>query len=295
VIRLLAVDIDGTLLDSRGRVPASHRTALADAAAAGLRVVLVTGRTFQFSRPVAAALALPSTLIVNNGAVVKTPGGRTLRRAVLPRAAARAVLASTAAFEDSVALVFDRAPAAGAGEIVCDRMDWTHPNRAGYYEKNRAFIAATSPLTAALTEDPIQVMFNGEVEPMRALAERLRALSIADQFSVAVTEYPLRDFSLVDVNAAGCSKGRTLARWADGLGIRADEVMAVGDNLNDLDMLDYAGVPVVMGNAAAALKAHGYHVTGSHDEDGLADAIYRFALASASPSGGEARRLPERA
>ena len=72
-----------------------------------------------------------------------------------------------------------------------------------------------------LTEDPIQVMFNGSVEPMRALVAALRAMPIADQFSVAITEYEPRDFSLVDVNGAGCSKGTTLARWVGARGLTA--------------------------------------------------------------------------
>ena len=156
---------------------------------------------------------MPLTLIVNNGAVVKRKNGETEWRRVLERDAARHILAETHHLEDSVALVFDRP---GERQIVFERMDWTHPNRRGYYEKNKAFIAAApAPLAEMLTEDPIQVMFNGSVEPMRALVAALRALPIADQFSVAITEYEQRDFSLVDVNGAGCSKGTTLARWAD--------------------------------------------------------------------------------
>ena len=157
-------------------------------------------------------------------------------------------------------------------------MDWSHPRRRGYYEKNRAFIAAAhAPLAEMLTEDPVQVMFNGGVGPMRALVAALRALPIADRFSVAVTEYESRDFSLVDVNGAGCSKGATLARWAERRGLTRDEVMAVGDNLNDIEMLDFAGTAVVMGNATDAVK-RGRTVTGTNDEAGLADAIRRYAL-----------------
>jgi len=103
-------------------------------------------------------------------------------------------------------------------------------------------------------------------------------MPIADRFSVAITEYELRDFSLVDVNGAGCSKGTTLARVAASRGLTANEVMAVGDNLNDVEMLDFAGTSVVMGNATGALKARGYRLTGTNDEGGLAEAIRLFAL-----------------
>ena len=252
VIRLLAIDIDGTLLDSRGRLPDAHRDALVEASALGVEVALVTGRSFHFTGPVVDLLPIPLTLIVNNGAVVKRKNGETELRHVLSREAARRVLDETRHFEDSVAIVFDRPD---ERQIVFERMDWSHPNRRGYYEKNKAFIAAApSPLGDMLTEDPIQVMFNGSVEPMRALVAALRALPIADQFSVAITEYEPRDFSLVDVNGAGCSKGTTLARWATSRGLTPDDVMAVGDNLNDVEMLDFAGTAVVMGNATDALK-----------------------------------------
>jgi Cof subfamily protein (haloacid dehalogenase superfamily) len=276
VIRLLAIDIDGTLLDSRGSLPDAHRDALVEASGRGIEVALVTGRSFHFTRPLADLLPIPLTLIVNNGAVVKRKSGETEFRQLLSRDAARQVLSGTLAYEDSVAIVFDRPD---ERQIVFERMDWTHPNRRGYYEKNKAFIAAApSPLSEMLTEDPIQVMFNGSVAPMRALVAALRALPDADRFSVAITEYEARDFALIDVNAAGCSKGSTLERWVALRGLTAGELMAVGDNLNDVEMLDFAGTAVAMGNATDAIKARGYHLTGTNDEAGLASAIRRHAL-----------------
>jgi len=278
MIRLLAIDIDGTLLDSRGRLPDAHRDALVEASALGIDVALVTGRSFHFTRPIVDLLPIPLTLIVNNGALVKRRTGETELRHLLSRDAARHVLSETQRFEDSVAIVFDRPD---ERQIVFERMDWSHPNRRGYYEKNKAYIAAAPSLLADMrTGDPLQVIFNGSGEPMRALAAALRALPAADQFAVAVTEYEPRDFSLVDVNGAGCSKGSTLARWTASRGLTADDVMAVGDNLNDVEMLDFAGTAVVMGNATDALKVRGYHLTGTNDEGGLATAIKRHTRAS---------------
>jgi hypothetical protein len=278
VIRLLAVDIDGTLLDSRGNLPDAHRMALAAAVSAGLDVALATGRSFHFTTPIVERLTLPLTLIVSNGALVKSGDGVTRMRHLLPRDVARRVLSDTRGYEDSVAVVFDRPD---ERQVVFERMDWSHPNRRAYYEKNKAFIAeAPAPLADMLTEDPIQVMFNGRVEPMRALVEALRTSEWSGEYTVAVTEYAHRDFSLVDVNRAGCSKGATLARWAHHRGWAAADVMAVGDNLNDIEMLDFAGTAVVMGNATDALKQRGYLVTGTNDEDGLARAIEQYALAN---------------
>jgi len=288
VIQLLAIDIDGTLLDSRGQLPAAHRDAVVDASAQGIEIALVTGRSFHFSQPIAALLPVPLTLVCNNGALVKDAAGASQMRFLLPRETARTVLLDTQAWEDSVALIFDRpipgdgAPEGDVRQVMFDRMDWSHPDRRGYFQKNRAFIAkAPSALVDLLTEDPVQVMFNGSVARMRALAASLAALA-AGRFAVAVTEYERRDFSLVDVNGPGCSKGATLARWAEARGLTREEVMAVGDNLNDVDMLEYAGTAVVMANASDMLKSRGYLTTGSHDEGGLATAIRRYALARAS-------------
>jgi Cof subfamily protein (haloacid dehalogenase superfamily) len=273
-VRLLAVDIDGTLLNSSGRLPAAHREALAEAHATGIAVVLATGRARHFAQPVADALGIPAATIVNNGAVARAADGRMALRHVLSRDVARAILDATGAFDDSVAIVFDRTD---HREIVFERMDWTHPNRRGYYRVNEAFLTQLS-LADALEEDPIQVMFNGNVEPMRDLVAALRAMPMADRFTVAITEYVERDFALVDVNGPGCSKGSTLARYAGLVAIPREHVMAVGDNLNDLEMLEFAGWPVVMGNAVAPLLARGWPVTARVDEAGVAAAIERYVL-----------------
>jgi Cof subfamily protein (haloacid dehalogenase superfamily) len=284
MIRLLAIDIDGTLLDSRGRVPDAHRSALSEAIQHGVEVALVTGRSFHFTRPVVEQLALPVTLIVNNGAVVKDADGVTRLRHLLDREVALRVLEETRAYEDSVAIVFDRPPG-DERPIVFERMDWTHPNRRGYFEKNQQFIAASAgPLRDVLLEDPIQVMFNGPVAPMRALVESLRTSPGADRFAVAVTEYEHRDFSLVDVNGTGCSKGAALARWTEQRGITSGEVLAAGDNLNDVEMLTFAGTAVVMGNASRALlevAGPGWHRTASNDDGGLAAAVREHVLSGA--------------
>lgn len=270
-IRLIAADIDGTLLDSRGQIPDANRRALSDAAARGIEVCLVTGRSYFFAQPVFDLLPCDLTLIVSNGALVKAPGGETLFRRLLPAPIAREVLARTLPFRDALALMFDRSE----GQVVYDRMDWQHPHRRGYFDRMQTRIVAHHPLEDALTEDPVQVMFNGTVETMRALLAELRAAFDA-RVELALTEYVPRDFSLVDVMAPGCSKGTTLEAWAARRGIDRREVMAVGDNFNDEQMLEFAGVPVVMGNAVPELKARGWHVTGTHDEAGLADAIRRF-------------------
>jgi Cof subfamily protein (haloacid dehalogenase superfamily) len=275
MIRLIAIDIDGTLLDSGGAVPDANLRALEDAAARGVRLVIVTGRSFHFALPVLTSLPDPLTLVVHNGAIARTREGETLIRRLLPRDVARTVLTATAPWRAHTVVIFDRP---GAGQMVYDQMDWEHPHRRGFREKNRHLIAGVETLEGALDDDPVQVAFNGGVEVMRDVMAHLSALDVAGELAVSLTEYPARDFSLVDVCGSGTTKGATLARVAGLLGIAQDEVMAIGDNFNDRDMLEWAGTGVVMGNAAEDLRAGGWHVTGTNDEAGLAQAVRRFVL-----------------
>jgi hypothetical protein len=183
------------------------------------------------------------------------------------------------------------------GQIVYEAIDWAHPVHGRFFEVNRPYLAEASPLESCLVEDPVQVMFTGGCSGMRELFNALRAAASprlpddttavvleepGHRYSVALTEYEFRDFSLVDVLCAGCSKGSALREWAAARGYARDEVMAVGDNLNDVEMLEFAGRPVVMGNAIPDLRARGWEATETNDNAGVALAIETFILRRAS-------------
>jgi len=278
-IRLIAVDIDGTLLNTRWELPEANRDAIVAAVAGGIEVVLVTGRRFDFALPVAQQIPCALVLIVNNGALIKSKDGTTHLRHLLAREVAQRVLEATPQFRAGAAVVFDRPR---ANQVVMEYLDWDDPGRRAYFERNRDFLARISPLESSLTEDPIQVMFSGPVERMREAAAILRGLELAEQFSLALTEYEGRNFALVDVLHLGCSKGAGLAEWARMHSYARREIMAIGDNLNDLEMLEFAGVPVVMGNSVPELKVNGWRVTLSNDEAGVARAIEQYALGKGS-------------
>jgi Cof subfamily protein (haloacid dehalogenase superfamily) len=286
-IHLIALDIDGTLLDSRWQISERNLRAIADATARGIEVALVTGRRYTFAMPIAARIPSPLTLILNNGAVVKSTAGKTLLFHPLPRETALRVLRATPEFRDGTAVHFDRPR---EGQVVYEHIDWDDPARRGYFERNREFLAEMAPLESCLEEDanvdPIQVMFTGPVARMREVASKLEAFAqgapATERFSMARTFYDGRDFGLVDVIREGCSKGATLAEWAASRGIARESVMAIGDNLNDREMLAYAGVPVVMGNSVPELKSVGWAETLSNDESGVAHAIEAYALGAAS-------------
>ena len=273
MIRLLALDIDGTILDSEGRIPAANRDAIAGAIDAGVEVALATGRRYDFARAIFDKLPSPLTLILSNGAIVKTRDGETRMRSLLPRDTARAVLAAVPEHRASAAVVFDRPR---EGQVVFEAIDWDHPRHHRFFAANRPFLSESVPLEDCLTEDPIQVMFSGGCVEMRGLFERLQSAAV--EYSVALTEYEHRDFSMVDVVRAGCSKGSALRAWSEHRGLARAEVMAMGDNLNDLQMLEFAGTAVLMGNALAERKARGWPVTGTNDEAGVACAIEQYIL-----------------
>ena len=276
MIRLIGIDVDGTLLDARGQIPQANVDAIHDAVRAGIHIALVTGRSYPFARPIADPLPSSIALIVSNGAVERGMDGSRLAQRLLDRDIARAVLESTKPFRHAAALVFDRD---ADRQVVFETMDWEHPGRKAYWARNQSLIAQSVPLEDALVEDPIQVMFNGGVEAMRLLVEALRA--DAGEFAVSLTEYEHRDFSLIDVTAPSATKGRALAWRAAQLGLSREEVMAVGDNYNDLEMLEFAGLPVVMANSVAGLTGRGWAITGDNENAGLAAAIRRFALGEA--------------
>jgi Cof subfamily protein (haloacid dehalogenase superfamily) len=278
-VRLIALDIDGTLLDSRWLMPDANRTAIEEAARRGIEIALVTGRRYDFAMPVARMLDAPVTMIVNNGALVRSHDGETHLRYVLGKETARRVLELTLSWRDGAALIFDRLK---EKQVMLEVLDPADTLRYGYYARNRDFIGVASPLELALTEDPIQVMFSGPVAEMRKAEALLRAAPFAEQYALATTVYENKDFAMIDVLNPISTKGLALAEWASLRGIAREEILAIGDNHNDLEMLTFAGIPVVMGNGVSALKNFGWHQTGSNDEGGVAAAIEHFALRSAA-------------
>jgi Cof subfamily protein (haloacid dehalogenase superfamily) len=274
-IKLIATDLDGTLLDSHGRLPEKNVHAIAEAAARGMEIVVVTGRRFPSAQKIASELTCDVHLIASNGAVIKSREGETHYRRLLPVVTARQVLEATPEYRSSAAVIFDRPL---SRQVIFERVDWDNPRTTSYL-RSREQVAEIVPLTACLDgEDPVEILFLGECEEMRRAMRSLEALSIAPQYALALTEYEQRDLSMLDVLNEGVTKGSALAEWARRRGIARDEVMAIGDNWNDREMLAFAGLPVVMENAVPELKSLGWKVTLSNDACGVADAIRRYAL-----------------
>src|SRR5271165_3488175 len=136
-IKLIAMDIDGTLLDSTTQLPAENASAIADAAERGIEILLVTGRRFDFARAVSDLLPCDLHLIVNNGALIKSKTGETHQRLLLPSAVARKVVEAMPQFRAEAAVVFDRP---GEKQVFLERIDWEDPLRGKYFRRNRLHV-----------------------------------------------------------------------------------------------------------------------------------------------------------
>jgi Cof subfamily protein (haloacid dehalogenase superfamily) len=269
-IRLIAVDIDGTLLNSQFRISEMDLQSLRRANQQGIEVILVTGRRHAFALPIAQQLGFDLWLISSNGAVTRSLRGEAFHRDLLPATTCLELCAAMQEFRGNMVVTFDKE---SKGALVLERMDELTSSIRHWLEKNMQYIEFVVPIENAVVADPVQAMFCGPISRMQVAVRALEFSQIKDQITVVRTEYPVRDLCIVDVLNRDCSKGHALKRWAQYRGIPREQVMAIGDNFNDLEMLAFAGVPFIMGNACEELKARGWPVTSCNDENGVAAAV----------------------
>ncbi len=269
-IRLLAVDIDGTLLNPQFQISDADLAALHRARQEGVEIVVVTGRRHTFALPIVEQLGFDLWLISSNGAITRSLKGETFHRDLLPAETCRRLCGGMKEFRGNTVLTFDTE---GKGAIVLERMDDLGTSIQRWLEKNLEYIDFVIPVEDSLTTDPVQAMFCGTIPRMHEALATLAASGLEKEITVLRTEYPLRDLSIVDVLNQGCSKGHALERWASYRGIAREQVMAIGDNYNDIEMLAFAGLPFIMGNASEELRRTGWAVTLPNDQNGVAAAI----------------------
>jgi Cof subfamily protein (haloacid dehalogenase superfamily) len=269
-IRLLATDIDGTLLNPQFQISEGDLLALRRAHAAGIEIVLVTGRRHRFALPIAQQLGFDLWLISSNGAVTRSLAGETFHRDMMPAATCRQLVGAMQEFRGNTVLTFDTEV---KGAIVVEHLDEIGASIRRWLEKNMEYIEFVVPIEDALVKDPVQAMFCGTMARMGQALHALDRAGMDGSVTVLRTEYPERDLSMIDVLNAGCSKGHALERWAGHRGYQRNQVMAIGDNHNDVEMLEFAGHPVIMGNACEELRGRGWTVTRGNDDCGIAAAV----------------------
>ena len=278
-VELAAFDIDGTLLPSyEDRISRRTAAALHQAVAAGVEVVIATGRRAAYAMPLLEPLGLPpeTVLIASNGAVTREFGGRLMDRFFLPVETARDLCAELRPFGGTVVFTFDKT---GPGELVLESLARLHDRIALWVDANLASIEEIEPLERVFDrgEPPMQGMMCGTVAQVAEAERYLLDTPYAATIEMHRTEYAHRDLSILDILPLGCNKGVALARLAARRGIAREAVMAVGDNWNDLEMLRWAGQPVLMGNAGEALRTEavrsGWQIAATNDEEGVAIAL----------------------
>ena len=271
---LAILDIDGTLTDPQFHVSSRNIAALRAAHEAGIQIILATGRRHDYALPIAQDLGFPVLLVSSNGALVRNSDGETLFSERLPAAAARKLIQHMDEYRGHAVLTFDRPSGPGNGSLVLERADDLSHTISRWLEVNRPFIKFVVPLEASLeNEDPIQAMYCGGIALMKVAQLRLAQAGFLDEIAVLKTQYDHRDLCILDILSANCSKGHALRRWAEENGVAREEIMAIGDNYNDLEMLEFAGLPVIMGNASEDLKQNGWRITASNQEHGVAVAV----------------------
>jgi Cof subfamily protein (haloacid dehalogenase superfamily) len=283
-IRLLALDLDGTLLNSHGELTRRTRQTLARARDRSVKVALVTGRRFRDARPLALELGLDVPVIAHNGALTKH--AQTLETVAvmpLPVASAREILSIGRRMNADLLVSDDHE---GKGVMVYDHLSGDNPALRRYVAwakrlhgiEDRNGVLEVDSLEEYLDHDPIHVAFSGRCAAMAKLEMTLHQ-ELGSSVKIFRTAYPQTDFTLIDLVHPEVSKGVGVAAAATELAVTREEILAIGDNFNDLEMLQFAGIGVVMANADSALRdLPGLHGTASNDEDGVALAVEKFIL-----------------
>lgn len=268
-IRLLAVDLDGTLLNDRLEIHPDDRAAVRAAVASGVQVVLATGRMLRSSLPYALELDLTGPIINYQGAVVRNLGTQeVIYRCELTVAMQQRVLAFAEPRDWHVNVYANE-------EVYTAR---PRPEADLYARIAMAPYHVVGPLSAWIHEGATKMVLV-DLDPAK-VPEKMAELQ-AWMDGIARVTVSLAWF--VEVVNPEVSKGRALALVADRLGVSQTDVCAIGDNKNDADMIAWAGFGVAMGTAPADVKQIARFVTGSPDEAGVAQVIRRFILDGAVP------------
>ncbi len=287
MIKLLTLDLDGTVLDSRGRIPRENLEAIRAAEEAGVLVTIATGRRFRDARPVGVELELNAPLITHNGALLKYAGTlEPVAFSLLESERSYEIIRVGKTFGGDALLSADPH---GKGTLLYDRVSDDNVPLQKYLTWSRGLhgdeaddaVHHVTRLEDVLHKhEVIHISFSGTCERMAELQDVLRS-ELGESVTLLATIYPHLDFTLLDILPAEASKGVGVRRLADIEKIAPAEVMAIGDNFNDLEMLEFAGTPVVMGNADSELLSRDeFFTTDRNDAHGVAKAIRRFILSS---------------
>jgi Cof subfamily protein (haloacid dehalogenase superfamily) len=285
MIKFLALDLDGTLLNSRGKISAENKQAIRQAEEKGVLVTIATGRRFRDARPVALEIGFNAPIVTHNGALLKFAESlETVSYSLLGKATIREILRVG---KDSGGDALVSIDPHGQGTLLYDTVSdenlplkkyiaWAKTLHGDDAEESVRHVPDLEDVVDSA--EVVHVSFSGTCAPMLEM-QRILEGELRDSVNILATIYPHLDFTLLDILPPDASKGFGIEKLIGLHGFSPENVMVCGDNFNDLEMLEFAGTPVVMGNAAPELLAReDFHTTSSNDENGVAHAIERFIL-----------------
>ena len=286
MIKLLALDLDGTLLDSTGAIPEENRSAIREAENEGVLVTIATGRRFRDARPLGLELELNAPLLTHNGALLKFAHTlETVSAKLLDVETTQEIVRVGKKYGGDALVSTDPN---GIGTMLYDRVSdhnlplkkylrWAENLHGG--SAGREGVEHVTNLEDVIDDhEVVHISFSGGCDAMSAMLSFLNT-ELGNSVTILPTIYPHMDFTLIDILPPNTTKGTGLEKLAEIEGIGPENVMAVGDNFNDLGMLEFAGTPVVMGNAdAKLLERLEFYKTDTNNNSGVAAAIRRFIL-----------------
>lgn len=268
-IKLIALDLDGTLLNSQHQITDRARKAINAAQALGVRVLLATGKTYYSARQLVSELKLTTPSVFVQGTLIYNPDGTIRHQVTLPPDVMRRIIPFA---ESRGACV-----SAYSGESVLLRRPDPRADLTRYHEPEPTVVGS---LINAMNTYPINKLIiatdgPNQTKAMLWQAQQMLGTSVTLTMSAVQNQF--------EILPRDVSKGRAVASVARELGIDLSHVMAIGDAENDREMLELVGMGIAMGNAPERLKAVARYVTTSNDEDGVAEALEKFVLPKPAP------------
>lgn len=270
--KLLALDIDGTLLNSNSELTPRTKTAISKALNRGIKVVLATGRRLTNTLPLANSLGLTELLVVHNGGVVYDPStGQTVTQRGIDLAVARDVLDKLEA--SSVNYIVYTGESAGE-RVVAPHGRWREPEDllTHYLGENATFLERLT-----LETPPVRISLIDRGDKVDPLYAELIA-DYAGKMNALLFGAERDTWRGIEIIPADSNKGTGVAYVAERLNLAPEEVVAIGDNINDLEMITWAGLGIAMENGSRLVKEKAKQIAPSNDQDGVALVIEELLL-----------------
>lgn len=274
--KLLAIDIDGTVLNSHSEISQMTKESIRKAISAGAVVLLCTGRRFRTALPIISELGLKHPVIIHNGVVIKeVESGATIYNKYLDQKKCLEALSFIKDHGKNPVIFVDRYN--DGIDMLIEARGLIHPYQQEYLGANANFIKYVDEVRPEDIKNCIQLSLIDDLDPLSAMEEKFRA-----RFGQGLRTHIVKNVVfpgwIFEVYNPESSKWNAIVEMARRYGIDPARTVAVGDDRNDMEMIRRAGCGVAMGNAVIDVKKAADLVVGSNDEDGLVEVIRRFFL-----------------